>query len=81
MRLGERSGIVRIRVYRRTGSARRLVASGFRAPASVGLYRVQLRDRALRRALKAGRYEVEATPGTSRTQLGTPAIVQFRVVH
>jgi hypothetical protein len=81
MRLGPRCDIVRIRVYRRTGFGRKLITSGLRAPNASGLYRVRLQSKALRAALKVGRYEVQVTPGASRTQLGQTSTVRLQVVQ
>jgi hypothetical protein len=81
MRLGAGSEVVQIRVYRRVGATRRLIHSGFRVPGLKLSYRVALENRLLRRALTAGRYEIEVTPGQSRTQLGRTSVVRLQIVH
>ncbi|MBA3329215.1 MAG: hypothetical protein H0T43_13035 [Solirubrobacterales bacterium] len=81
MRLSEGTEVVRIRIYRKTSSGRRLLSSGFKSPGASGLYRVSQNHRALRRALRVGRYEVEVTPGASRSDLGTTSRYAFRVVR
>ena len=81
MRLGARSSVVQIRVYRRSARGRVLISSGLRAPATGGVYRVWLRHKALRGALKVGSYEVQVTPGPSRSELGRASTVRLRVVH
>ena len=81
MRLSDGTEVVRIAVYR-ARNGRRVGAPltlGFRAPNAVGTYRIRLRDRALLRRLRAGRYLLEVTPGRSRAELGTPASVAFQV--
>jgi len=81
MRLGPGTEIVLIQVYRRAASGYTLISSGLRAPSASGLYRVRLHSRALRAALRVGRYEVHVTPGRSRTQLGQTSTVRLRVVQ
>jgi hypothetical protein len=82
MRLDAGTAVVRIRVYRRLAGGRRvLLTSGFRSPGSAVPYRVQLRERKLRGALRAGRYEVEVTPGAARTDLGRSSRVDVRIVR
>jgi hypothetical protein len=82
MRLGAGTEVVRIRVYRKTKSGKRLLSDGYKRPAATGLYRVTQSHAALRRSLRAlGSYEVEVTPGRSRTDLGTPARVRFRIIR
>ncbi|CAN5174258.1 hypothetical protein BH20ACT16_BH20ACT16_02560 [soil metagenome] len=81
MRLGAGSEVVQIRVYRRTGSRRSLIYSILRAPGRRRLLRIGLRNGTLRRALRAGRYEIHVTPGTSRTQLGRTSTVRLQIVQ
>lgn len=81
MRVGNDAEVVRVRVFRKLRNGRRLlVATGFRSPSRAGLFRVRLTDAALRRKLRVGNYEVEATPGASRTDLGTTSKYGFKVV-
>lgn len=80
MRLGRGAGVVRLRVFR-TSDGRatgRPVLSTLRLPSAGGRYVVTLRGRALR-ALRPGRYVVEARAGTSPGVYGPPAQVAFTV--
>jgi hypothetical protein len=73
---------LQIKVYRKTGSVRRLVSSGFKSVGSGSLLRVTQSHATLRRAFRVlGRYEVEVTPGRSTTDLGTTKKLAFRVVR
>jgi hypothetical protein len=81
MHVADDTEVVRIRVFRTLGNGKRvLVATGFRSPGGARLYRTRLSDPKLRRRLRIGSYEVEATPGASRTELGTPSRFGFKVV-
>jgi hypothetical protein len=81
MRVADDAGVVRIRVFRKLANGRRLpIATAFRSPGKAGLYRTRLADPKLRRGLRVGSYEVEATPGASRAELGTPSRFGFKVV-
>jgi hypothetical protein len=80
MRLGSGAGVVRFQVFRarhgrRTGRA---LVTITRLPAASGRYAVTLRGRALR-ALRPGRYVLEARAGTSSTALDAAARVAFRL--
>jgi len=80
MRLGRGAGVVRLRVFR-TSHGRATggpVLSTLRLPAAGGRYVVTLRGRALR-ALRPGRYVVEARAGASPGVYGPPARVGFTV--
>jgi hypothetical protein len=80
MRLKQGTNVVRLRVYRKNRNGKRtLLAQGFRAPKSSGLYRVRLQDPKLRVALKAGNYEIEVTPGASQSDLGKTSRSAFKV--
>jgi hypothetical protein len=80
MRLTEGTSALRIRVYRKKrNGTKSLLATGTRAPSAAGLYRTVLKDPRLRKNLTAGSYEVEVTPGTSTSNLGTPARYAFKV--
>ncbi len=80
MRLASGTETVKVNVYRKTGSGLKLISSGFRSPSAAGLYHVAQSHLALRRQLTKGRYEVQVTPGYSRTELGTTAKAAFQVV-
>jgi Chitobiase/beta-hexosaminidase C-terminal domain len=74
MRLDRGTGVVRFRLYRarngrRTGGA---LMTAVRLPASDGRYVVTLRSRALR-ALRSGKYVLEAQAATSGTSFGAPS--------
>lgn len=83
MRLQEGTEVVRVRIYRRLkGGKRKLLSSGFRSTGGrTGLYRLKQNHRSLRRSLKAGRYVIEVTPGTSRTELGRTSQYNVRIVN
>lgn len=82
MRVADDANVVRIRVLRRLPNGYRLpLATSLRSPARAGAFRVRLSDRRLRRQLRIGTYEVEATPGASRRNLGTPSRYRFGVVR
>jgi hypothetical protein len=81
MRVTDATQVVRVRLYRKkSGGRRSLLATAFRSPGQSGLFRVRLDTRKVRRDLSVGSYEVEATPGTSRTDLGATSRYAFRVV-
>jgi hypothetical protein len=81
MRVADDAEIVRVRVFRKLANGKRvLIATAFRSPGRAGLYRTRLADPKLRRDLRAGSYEVEATPGASRAELGTPSRFGFKVI-
>ena len=70
-----------MRIYRSLSNGRRvLVATVFRSPRGAGVNRMSLRDGSVRRKLRIGNYEVEATPGASRTDLGVSSRAKFKVV-
>lgn len=80
MRLQQGTEVVGLRIYRKLRNGRRvLLATGFRAPRAIGLYRVRLADPSVRRRLTPGNYELEATPGRSRADLGRAARHAFKV--
>lgn len=80
MRLGTGAGVVRLQVFRtRHGrESGRPVLSTLRLPSAGGVYAVTLRGSALR-ALRAGRYVVEARAGATPGEYGAPARVAFTV--
>jgi hypothetical protein len=45
-----------------------------------GVVRLALSTPPIRRALRAGEYEIEGTPGASRTRLGTSSRFRFKVI-
>jgi hypothetical protein len=75
--------VVRVAVYGARNGRKRgpALATVFRTPARAGRFAVTLRDRALRRRLRAGQYIVEVRPGTSRPALGVTARRAFRVTR
>jgi len=80
MRLGRGTGVVRLRVFRtsRGHATGRPVLSTLRLPSAGGLYVATLRAHALR-ALRSGRYVVEARAGASPGLYGAPARAGFTV--
>jgi hypothetical protein len=80
MRLPEGTGVVKVNVYRKTGTGLKLLSSGLKAPSAAGLYRVAQNHAALRRQLTKGTYEVQVTPGYSKSELGKTTKASFRVV-
>jgi len=82
MRVADDATVVRIRVFRKLRNGKRtLVATAWRSPSRAGVYRTRLTNATLRRSLRTGSYEVEATPGASRTNLGTASRSGFRVIR
>jgi hypothetical protein len=83
MRLPAGTQVVRFAVYRARTSKRtgRALAIGYRVPARAGTYRLTLRDRALRRKLKRGRYVLQVRPGRSRSELGATASIGFTITR
>ena len=82
MGLREGTEVVQVRIYRRTSSGRKLISSGFRSTnGRTGLFRMRQNHRSLRRSLKIGRYELEVTPGSSRTDLGQTSRYNVTVVR
>lgn len=81
MRVADDARVVRIRVFRKLSNGKRvLIATGLRSPAKAGAYRTRLSAPKLRRELRVGSYEIEATPGASRADLGTPSRFAFKVI-
>jgi large repetitive protein len=74
--LAKGTEVLRVRVYR----GKRLITTAFRFPPRSGRYRVRLTTKKVK-ALAAGSYVLEVTPGTSRQNLGDPARATFRVVR
>lgn len=82
MQVADDAEVVRLRVFRKLRNGKRLpIASALRSPSKAGLFRVRLSDPALRGKLRIGNYEAEATPGASRTNLGTSSRYGFKVVQ
>ncbi|MEA2359050.1 MAG: hypothetical protein QOI62_2310 [Solirubrobacteraceae bacterium] len=72
-----RYAVYRVRGGRPAGTA---LTIGYRVPASAAAsYRLRLRDRALLRRLKPGRYVLKVTPGRSLSDLGVTRQVGFTV--
>lgn len=81
MELPAGTEVVKINVYQRRFGKLRLISSGFRAPARTGRVNVRLNHLTLRRLLRRiASYEVRATPGRSRSDLGTTSKASFKVV-
>jgi len=66
--------VLRVRLYK----GKKLITSTYRFPGKAGLYKVVLKTKKVR-SLRAGRYVLEITPGTSRKNLGNAARSAFRV--
>jgi chitobiase/beta-hexosaminidase-like protein len=80
MRLGGGAGVVRLQVFRTSHgrASGRPVLTTLRLPSAGGLYAVTLHGHALR-ALRAGRYVVEARAGASPGVYGAPVRAGFTV--
>lgn len=80
--MGLRDGteIVKINVYRKHGTRLQLLSTTFKVPSSGALYRASANQLRLRRLLKRGDYQVQVTPGHSKSDLGTTAKASFKVV-
>jgi len=82
MRVADDAALVRVRVYRvLKNGARLLIATTYRVPSKAGLFKANLNAPILRRKLRVGNYEVDATPGASRIDLGTTSRYRFKVVR
>jgi hypothetical protein len=84
MRLPQGAEVLKVSVLRvRNGQAnRKPVWLGFRLlPSRVGLYRLRLDSRALRRRLTPGLYQVNVTPGLSKRQLGRTTTTRIRITR
>ncbi len=75
------TAVVKLNVYRRSAGKLTLISSGVRTRSKAGRYQARLDHLALRRQLRVGSYELQATPGFSRTNLGTTSKLRFRVVR
>jgi hypothetical protein len=80
MRLPDGTEVVKVNIYRKTSKGLKLLSSGLKAPSAAGLYRVAQNHAALRRLLTKGSYEVQVTPGYSKSELGKTAKAAFKVV-
>jgi hypothetical protein len=84
MVLPQGTQIIKVAVFRYRGHKllRAPVWVGFRvAPSRLGLYRLTLDSRSLRRRLKVGRYQLRVTPGASKQQLGLTTVATLRVTR
>ncbi|MEA2249338.1 MAG: hypothetical protein QOH46_3867 [Solirubrobacteraceae bacterium] len=81
MRVPAGARVLRFAIYRaRSGRpAGQALAVGYRLVSRTGTVRLVLRDRALVRRLKPGRYALRVQPGSSRSDLGTPTTAVFTV--
>jgi hypothetical protein len=81
MRIPSGTQIIKLNVYRKTNKGLTLLSSGYKvAPSSVGVAHVAQNQPALRRLLKKGDYQVQVTPGYSKSELGTTSKASFKVV-
>jgi hypothetical protein len=80
MRLPAGTGVVQIKILRKSAKGSKVLSNGFKAPSAAGLYRVTQAHLQLRRQLKRGSYVVEATPGYSKTELGKTSKYAFKVI-
>jgi hypothetical protein len=70
-----------VRLSRKLRNGRRLaLATTVRSVRRAGVVRLALSTPPIRRALRAGEYEIEGTPGASRTRLGTSSRFRFKVI-
>lgn len=81
MNLGDGTKVVKINIYRKTGTKLKLISSGFKTPSKVGKITITQSHATLRRLLRAGSYQVRVTPGRSKTDLGNTSKVSFKVVR
>ena len=85
MRLPQGAEIMKISVLRVRQNGRvnrRPVWLAYRVlPSRVGVYRLRLDSRTLRRRLKAGLYQINVTPGLSKHQLGGTATTRVRITR
>ncbi len=82
MELPDGTNVVKINIYRKAaGGKLKLISSGFKAPSRSGAYSVRQNHAALKRLLTVGSYEVQVTPGASRTDLGTTKKASFKIVR
>jgi hypothetical protein len=79
MRLRAGTKVVRFAVYRaRAGKPTgRALVTGVAVTPRAGSFRLVIRDRALLRSLKTGRYVLRVQPGRSRSDLGAPTTAVF----
>jgi hypothetical protein len=81
LRLPSGTEIIKVNVYRKTSKGLKLLSSGYKvAPSSTGVSHVAQSQPALRRLLVRGSYQVQVTPGYSKSELGTTAKASFKVV-
>jgi hypothetical protein len=81
MRVPAGTEVIKVNVYRKTSKGLTLLSSGFKvAPSSAGVSHVAQNQPALRRLLKKGAYQVQVTPGYSKSELGTTSKASFKVV-
>jgi hypothetical protein len=73
--------VLRVRVLKLAGHGHaRPLATFFRTPPRQGIFRVTLRSAVFRR-LRAGRYEITASLGSSRSSLGKALVRRFTVTR
>ena len=76
--LADDTEVLRVRVYRLLGGKRTLVTGFWRLPESGGLYKLNIRSKAIR-AMRRGNYQLEITPGRSKRTLGKATRTTFEV--
>jgi hypothetical protein len=82
LRVQDGTQVVRLKIYRKTGSARKLLSDGYKTTGTGSLQRVTQAHASLRTAFRTlGSYEVEATPGRSTSDLGKTSKFAFRIVR
>jgi hypothetical protein len=86
MRLPQQTEVLQIAVYRFRGRTlvRKPVWLGYRVVGRLsrgGLYRVRLDSRTLRRRMKAGRYQLNVTPGLGKRDLGVTTTTPIRITR
>jgi hypothetical protein len=71
---------VKINIYRRKRGKLTLISSGFSLTGKAGPATIRQDHAALRKLLRVGIYEVQVTPGRSKSDLGTSSKFSFKVV-
>jgi hypothetical protein len=86
MRVPQGTEILKVAVFRFRGKQliRKPIWLGYRVVGRVGrsgLYRIRLDSRTLRRRMKAGRYQLNVTPGISKRELGVTTTTPIRITR
>lgn len=72
--------VLKVNVYRKTAKGLRLLASGYKIAPAAGVSHMSQNQPALRRLLTRGNYQVQVTPGYSKSELGKTSKASFTVV-